>query len=297
MEQTSVYNQIESNKQRTYVIMTLFTVLVVGVVWVFSQALGWGLESIWIAVGFTLLMNLFSYYFSDSLVLGLSKAKQIKKEDHPTLFRTVENLCIASGMTMPKVYIIEDSAPNAFATGRDPKHASVAITRGLLDKLNKLELEGVIGHELSHIRNYDTRLMIIVSVLVGLVALLADWFLRASWYQSRSEENRRGSGIYIILAIILSILAPLIAQAIRAAVSRRREFLADASSALLTRYPDGLADALLKISQDKEPLEVANRATAHLYIVNPLKDYTNWLNKLFSTHPPIEERVKILRAM
>lgn len=296
MEKTSVYNQIESNKQRTYLIMILFTVFVVVVVWVFSQALGWGYESIWIAVGFTLLMNLFSYYFSDNLVLSLSKAKQIKKEDHPVLFRTVENLCLASGMPLPKIYIIEDSAPNAFATGRDPKRASVAITRGLLDKLNKLELEGVIGHELSHIKNYDTRLMIIVSVLVGLSALLADWFLRASWYQS-SGENRKSSGIYIILALILSILAPLIAQVIRAVISRRREFLADASSALLTRYPDGLAEALLKISQDKEPLEVANRATAHLYIVNPLKDYTNWLNKLFSTHPPIEERVKALRAM
>lgn len=297
MENVTVYNQIEGNKQRTYLIMTLFTVFVVVAVWVFSQALGWGPESIWIAVGFTLIMNLLSYYFSDSLVLSLSKAKQIKKEDHLVLFRTVENLCIASGMPLPKIYIIEDSAPNAFATGRDPKHASVAITRGLLEKLSKLELEGVIGHELSHIKNYDTRLMIIVSVLVGLVALLADWFLRASWYQSRSGEDRKGSGIYIILALLLSILAPIIAQAIRAAVSRRREFLADASSALLTRYPDGLAEALLKISQDKEPLEVANRATAHLYIVNPLKDYTNWLNKLFSTHPPIEERVKALRAM
>src|SRR3989338_7483070 len=175
-----------------------------------------------------------------------------------TAYNIVENLCIGAGLPIPKIYVIDDSAPNAFATGRDPKHASIALTTGLLNKLEKIELEGVVGHELSHIRNYDTRIMVVVSVLVGFVALLAYWFFRASWFRSSDRDDRKSGGVFVIVALILAILAPLIAQVIKAAISRRREFLADASSALLTRYPDGLADALMKISSDKEVLEVAN---------------------------------------
>jgi heat shock protein HtpX len=204
---------------------------------------------------------------------------------------------------MPKIYIIEDSAPNAFATGRDPEHAVVAVTTGILEKLNKLELEGVIAHELSHVKNYDTRLMAIVSILVGVVALMADYFMRSLWFGGRRDDDERGSGqlqlIFLAVGIVLAILSPIIATLIQLAISRKREFLADASGALLTRYPEGLASALEKIAKDKEPLEVANNATAHLYIANPFKgkEVTHWFSSLFDTHPPIEERIKILRSM
>ena len=231
--------------------------------------------------------------------MAISGARQIQKKDNLTLFRTVENLCIASGLPMPKIYIIEDTAPNAFATGRDPQHAAIAFTTGILGKLNKLELEGVTAHELSHVGNYDTRLMSIVAILVGTIALAADFFLRISFY-SRRDRDREGNAIFMILGLAMAILAPIIATLIQLAISRKREFLADASGALLTRNPDSLADALIKISNDKEPLEVANKATAHLYIINPLKNQKNavgWFAGLFNTHPPIEERVKTLRAM
>ena len=202
---------------------------------------------------------------------------------------------------MPKIYIINDSAPNAFATGRDPNHSVVCVTTGILDKLDKIELEGVIAHELSHVRNYDIRLMAIVVILVGLVALLADIFMRSLWYGGNRRRDDKGSsqGIFLLIGIILAILSPLIATLIQLAVSRKREFLADASGALLTRYPEGLASALEKISADKEPLEVANNATAHLYIANPFKGKIqgSWFSNLFNTHPPIEERIKILRSM
>ncbi|KKR60761.1 MAG: Protease HtpX-like protein [Candidatus Curtissbacteria bacterium GW2011_GWD1_40_8] len=235
--------------------------------------------------------------------MTISGAKQIPKKDNPTLFRTVENLCIASGLPMPKIYIIDDSAPNAFATGRDPKHAAIAFTTGILDKLSKLELEGVTAHELSHVGNYDTRLMTIVSILVGSVALLTDFFIRITWLgggRRDRDENSSASGIIMVIALVMAILAPIIATLIQLAISRKREFLADASGALLTRNPDGLADALLKIFKDKEPLEVANKATAHLYIVNPFKNphkLVGTFANLFNTHPPIEQRVKALRAM
>jgi heat shock protein HtpX len=276
------------------------------VVYIFTNALGFRGPS---ALGFSGIaliiagiMNFFSYYYSDKMVMAISGAKQIQKKDSPTLFRTVENLCIASGLPMPKVYVIDDSAPNAFATGRDPKHAAIAFTTGILEKLSKLELEGVTAHELSHVGNYDTRLMSIVSILVGLVALLADWFLRITWLGggNRDDDKDSSSAIFMIIALVLAILAPIVAVLIQLAISRKREFLADASGALLTRNPDELADALLKISADKEPLEVANKATAHLYIVNPFKEghkLRGAFANLFNTHPPIEERVKALRAM
>jgi heat shock protein HtpX len=270
--------------------------------YVYGNASGYGLSFVGIALIISGLMSFASYYYSDKIILGMSKAKQIKKSDNPEFFRIVENLCIGAGIPMPKVYVIEDSAPNAFATGRDPKHAVVCATTGILQKLNKIELEGVIGHELSHIRNFDIRLMAIVVVLVGLVALLADFFMRSLWYgggRRNSREGNNAQGIFLLIGIVLAILSPIIATLIQLAVSRKREFLADASGVLLTRYPEGLATALEKIAKDKEPLEVANNATAHLYISNPFKGKISgsFFASLFNTHPPIEERIKILRSM
>lgn len=302
----TAYTHISSNRFKTWLIMFLFVIFVTGVVYVFTRALGYTGPS---ALGFTGIalivtgvMNIVTYYNSDKMVMAISRAKQIKKHDNPTLFRIIENLSIASGLPMPKVYIIQDTATNAFATGRNPKHASIAFTTGILEKLDKRELEGVAAHELSHVGNYDTRLMTVVSILVGTIALLADWYLRATWFGagSRDDDNRGSAGaIFAVLAIVMAILAPIIGILIQLSISRKRELLADASGALLTRDPDSLADALLKISQDSEPLEVANRATAHLYIVNPFKgkQINASFANLFNTHPPVEERVKALRAM
>lgn len=300
----TIYNQIDANRRKTWLIMFLFSLFIVAVAYIFTIALGYRGPG---ALGFlgmffiiSGLMNLASYYWSDKVVMAISGAKQISQKDNPTLFRTVENLCIGAGQPMPKIYIMNEDAPNAFATGRDPKHAAIAVTTGLLAKLEKLELEGVIAHELSHVKNYDTRLMTVVVILVGLVVLLADFFLRAQfWGRGDNEDRGRGAAVFMILALIAAILAPIAAQLIQLAISRRREFLADASGALLTRYPDGLADALEKIAADRVPLRMANTATAHLYIANPFKgkQATSWLTKLFMTHPSVEERIKVLRQM
>ena len=301
----TAYTQVSSNRLKTWLIMFFFAFFVTVVFYVFASAYGFDAPSALGISGIALIiagiMNFFSYYTSDKLVMAISGAKQIQKKDNPDLFRTVENLCIASGLPMPKIYIIEDTAPNAFATGRDPKHAAIAFTGGILSKLSKLELEGVTAHELSHVGNYDTRLMTIVSILVGTVALAADFFLRISFYSRGDRDNDRGgNAIFLALGLVMAILAPIIAMLIQLAISRKREFLADAFGALLTRNPDSLADALLKISKDKEPLEAANKATAHLYITNPLKNQKNAIGlfaNLFNTHPPIDQRVKALRAM
>lgn len=300
----TAWDRVSQNVFKTWLIMFFFSLFTVVVVYVLARGLGFGqvggLGIVGIALIIAGLMNFISYFYSDKIVLGISGAKQIKKADNPTLFRLVQNLCIAAGLPLPKIYIINDTATNAFATGRDSKHAAIAFTKGIIQKLDKLELEGVTAHELSHVGNRDTLVMAVVSILVGTIALLSDWFLRAMWYGGRDDDrDSRGNTIFLILAIAAAILAPIIATLIQLAVSRRREFLADASGALLTRYPEGLASALLKISADKEPLEVANRGTAHLYIVNPLKGKTatSWFAGLFNTHPPITERVKILRSM
>lgn len=298
----NIYSQISANKWKTWLIIVLFVVFITTILFVYGKASGYGLSYAGIGLIFSGIMALSSYYYSDKMILGMSGAKQIKKSDSPMLFRTVENLCIGAGIPMPKVYTINDSAPNAFATGRDPKHSVVCVTTGLLDKLNKAELEGVIAHELSHVRNYDIRLMAVVVILVGLVALLADFFMRSLWYgDRRGRDDRSGNAqsIFLLIGIILAILSPLIASLIQLAISRKREFLADASGALLTRYPEGLASALEKISKDHEPLEAANNATAHLYISNPFKGKIqgSWFTNLFNTHPPIAERIKILRSM
>ncbi|MBI2594634.1 M48 family metallopeptidase [Candidatus Curtissbacteria bacterium] len=300
----TAYTQVSSNRFKTWIIMLLFAFFITFVVYVFTIFLGFEGPS---ALGFSGIaliiagiLNFFSYYNSDKIVMAISRAKQIKKKDNPQLFRVVENLCIASGLPVPKIYTINDSAPNAFATGRDPEHASIAFTSGILGKLTKLELEGVAAHELSHVGNYDTRVMTIVSILVGTVALASDFFLRISFYSNRDREDNRGSGVLVALGLVMAILAPIIATLIQLAISRKRELLADASGAVLTRNPDALADALLKISGDREPLEVANKATAHIYISDPLKNQKNaigWFAGLFNTHPPISDRVKVLRAM
>jgi len=298
----TAWDQVSGNTFKTWLIMFFFSLFTVGVVYVLSRGFGYGetggLGMVGIALIFAGLMNFVSYYYSDKIVLGISGAKPVKKEDNHALYRMVENLCLTSGLPLPKIYTIQDSATNAFATGRDPKHAAIAFTTGILQKLNKQELEGVTAHELSHVGNRDTLLLSVVSILVGMIALLSDWFLRSMWYGGRDRDNKSGT-IFMVLALVAAILAPIVATLIQLAVSRRRELLADASGVLLTRYPAGLANALLKISQDKEPLEVANRGTAHLYIVNPLKGQQaiGWFASLFNTHPPIEVRIKALREM
>lgn len=297
----NIYSQISANKFKTWLIILLFILFITTLLYIYGKAVGYGLSFVGMALVISGLMSFGSYYYSDKMILGMSSAKQIAKKNHPELFRIVENLCIGAGVPMPKIYIIEDSAPNAFATGRDPKHSVVCVTTGILQKLNKVELEGVIAHELSHVQNYDIRLMAIVVILVGLVALFADFFMRSLWLSGnrRSKASNSSQGIFLVVGIALAILSPIIAMFIQMAVSRKREFLADASGALLTRYPKGLASALQKIAKDKEPLEVANNATAHLYIANPFKGKasSNWFAGLFNTHPPIEERIKILRSM
>ncbi|MDD3005995.1 MAG: M48 family metallopeptidase [Candidatus Pacebacteria bacterium] len=291
----TLYTQSDSNTRKTYLLISFFLIFVIAVGWVFSQAMG-SSDILYIAVIFSTLMSVGSYWYSDKLVLSMSKARLVEFEDNKELYRLVENLCITAGLPLPKIYIIDDSAPNAFATGRDPQHAVIAVTSGILQKLDRSELEGVIAHELSHIGNRDILLATVVVVLVGVVALLADYFKHMLFWGGGRDNDNKGGNLYImILAILLSILAPLFAMLIQLAISRKREFLADADGALLTRYPEGLASALEKISSDQEPLEVANRATAHLYIASPFKG--NKVSKLFMTHPPIEERVAVLRGM
>jgi len=284
-------------------LLGLFLVFVIGLGYLLSYVFDNQLILI-IAVIIAVTQALVSYYYSDSITLAVSGAKEVpRKEPFLEIHRVVENLSITGGLPKPKIYLIEDTAPNAFATGRDPKHASIAVTSGLLEKLDKNELEGVIAHELSHVGNYDIRLMTVIVILVGIVALLSDFFLRWTWFGGRRRSDGDSGQLGLILfavAIIMAILAPLAATLIQLAISRKREFLADASGSLLTRYPDGLASALEKISKDREPLEVANKATAHLYIENPFKETSEnrgWLAGLFDTHPPVEERIKRLRAM
>ena len=249
-------------------------------------------------------MSFTSYWHSDKIVLKMTHAKPIKKEQAPELYRIVENLCITAGTPMPRIYILKESQPNAFATGRDEKHAVVAVTKGLLDKLKRVELEGVIAHELSHIKNRDILLQTVVVILAGIIALVSYFFLRISFLGGMGgRRSSRGGGsaglIILIVGLIAAILAPLAATLIKLAISRKREFLADASGALLTRYPQGLARALEKISADSAPMKVANSATSHLFISSPFKgkQSKSWFTKLFMTHPPVEERTKALRGM
>lgn len=299
------YQHITKNKTESWLLIAAFLVLIAALGYLFSVRFG-DVRILYFAVGFSVLSSLVSYYLSDSITLALSGARAVDRQSAPDLYRLVENLCIGAGLPAPKVYVIEDSAPNAFATGRDPEHAAVCFTTGILQKLDRTELEGVVAHELSHIGNYDIRVMTLVVVLVGTVTLLADWTLRASFFGGRGRgSDRSGNQLQAglaILGLILALLSPIIATLIKLAVSRKREFLADASGALLTRHPEGLARALEKLAGDREPLEAANKATAHLYIVNPLKGHeghgsTGWFASLFNTHPPVTERIRRLREM
>ncbi len=277
--------------------ITLFLFFIIGLGWVFSYQFNSPIILV-MAVVFSTMMSFASYWYSDKIVLRMSRAQEIKKEDNPELYRLVENLCITAGLPLPKIYIIDEMALNAFATGRNPEHAVIAVTRGLLEKLDRTELEGVLAHELSHIGNRDILLQTVVVILVGLVVLLSDWFLRWTWLGGRRRDSREGgqlAAIMLLIGIGLAILSPFFAFLIQMAISRKREFLADASGALLTRYPEGLARALEKISTDRTPLRVANKAMAHMYIANPFKGRK--VAKWFMTHPPVEERIKNLRGM
>lgn len=295
----TLYTQAESNTRKTWLLITGFLIFIIGLGYLFSYLLDSSTILI-IAVIFSFLMSFGSYWYSDKIVLAMAKAKPIEKKDSPELYRIVENLSITAGLPMPKIYIIEERQPNAFATGRNAKHAVVAVTRGILEKLDRVELEGVIAHELSHIGNKDMLLSTVIVILVGIVALLSNFFLRISFWGGTRRDSRDSGGVLLmILGIVAAILAPIAATLIQLAISRKREFLADATGALLTRHPEGLARALEKISQDQTPLRTANNATSHLYIQNPFKgkQKTSWFTKLFMTHPPIEERVRALRGM
>lgn len=296
----NLYSHKDSNIRKTWLLMTVFLVLIIFIGWLFGYIYN-SPGILYFAVGLSLFMNLFAYWYSDKVALAMSGAKPASRETHLELFRVIENLSITAGLPMPRVYVIHSSQINAFATGRNPNHAAVAVTEGALMKLNKNELEGVMAHELSHIGNKDILISSVVVVLAGLIAILADWFLRASVFGGFGgrDDNKQGGAIILLLGLAIAILAPLIATVIRLAVSRKREFLADASGALLTRYPEGLASALEKIAQDQTPMRHAHSGTAHLFISNPFKgkQITSGFAKLFLTHPPIEERIRILRGM
>ncbi len=299
-----MYEQIASNKRKSIFLIFFFLVLIAALGWVFGQITEFGSYALIPAVVIALLMTWGSYYYSDKIVLAVSKARPVTKQEYPYLYNIVEGLALAAGLPKPRCYVIADTAPNAFASGRNPEKAVVVVTEGLLKKLNRAELEGVIAHEMSHIKNYDIRVQTLAVVMVGVVVLLSDWILRSFlWGGRRRRSSDKSSGnagaILIIVALALAVLSPLIAQLLKMAVSRKREFLADADGAMLTRYPPGLASALKKLSADKESLEVANKATAHMYIINPLKDHKRGagMAKLFSTHPPVEERIAALEKM
>lgn len=300
----NIYEQVDANKRKSALIIVLFVAFIAGVAYVLARGLGFdGLSFVGWALVLSGIMSFASYYWSDRIILNLSGARPASRKKDFHFYTVTQNLCLAAQIPLPKLYVIDDTAMNAFATGRDPQHAVVVATTGILAKLDRTELEGVIAHELSHVRNYDIRLMSIVTILVGVVTLLADWFLRMTYWGRGRRDDREGNqatAIFMLLGFILALLSPLIANLIKLAVSRRREFLADASGAVLTKFPDGLARALAKLAADREPLEAANKATAHLYIVNPLRNIHSgigWFAGLFNTHPPIKDRVAALRQM
>lgn len=297
----NLYAQAESNIRKTWLYLFFFLILIITISWVVSYYLQSPII-LYVVVAVSILMNFFAYWKSDKIVLSINKAKEIVKSDNPELYRLVENLSITAGLPVPKVYIINSEQPNAFATGRDANHAVIAVTTGLLEKLDRVELEGVIAHELSHIGNKDILLQTIIVVLVGFIVILTNFFFRISFWGGMGGGNRGGGQIkiaIIIIALALAILSPILAQLIKLAISRKRELLADSSGALLTRYPEGLARALEKIAADPNVLKSANDATAHLYITSPFrgKEKKRWLHKLFLTHPPLEQRVSFLRGM
>lgn len=297
-----IQESILQNKLKTWLIMLLFAVFIPMIIYVFVKALGFSVSYVWFALFFAALTSIGSYFYSDKLVLATSGAKEAKKEDFPLFYSIVEKLSKEDNLPMPKLYVMNDESMNAFATGRSPDKAVVAATSGILSKMNKVELEGVFAHELSHVKNFDIRLMAVVSILVGFIAFLSNIFTNSlifGGFGGGNRDERDNSGaIFMIIGLIFAILSPIVATLIQLAVSRKRELLADASGAYLTKYPEGLAMALETLEKDTRTLKSANTATAHLYIVNPFKgrDKT-WLVNLFQTHPPLEERIRILRTM
>ena len=287
-----LYNQAMNSRQKTWFLLLGFFIFVIGIGYFFSYLFG-SSQILYFAVIFSVLMSFISYWYSDKIVLKMAKAKPISRENYPEIYEIVKNLSLKAKLPLPKIYLIEEAQPNAFATGRNEKKAVVAITRGLVEKLNREEIEGVIGHELSHIRNKDILLQTMIVVLVGFVAILSRMFLWSSFFGGRRNQN--SSGILAILGLVAAILAPVAATLIQFAISRKREFLADASSAFLTKNPEGLASALEKIAADKTPMKTAREETSHLYITNPLRGQN--ISKLFMTHPPVEERIEALRGM
>lgn len=288
----NLYQLAERNIRKTWLLLFVFLILFIGLGWLLAYVFD-NLSILLIAVVLSITMSFSSYWFSDKIILSMTHAKAIEKKDNPELYRTVENLCITTGLPLPKIYILDEQQPNAFATGRDENHAVVAVTKGLLDKLERVELEGVIAHELGHIKNKDMLLQTMIVVLVGVIAFIANIFLRVG---VRDRRDSRGNGIIALLGIIAIILAPIVANLIKLAISRKREFLADASGALITRYPEGLASALEKIASDSTPMKKQSTSIAHLFISSPFKD-KSFVSRLYSTHPPVEERVAALRGM
>lgn len=311
----NIYEQVDANKWKSGVVVVIFAVVTAVSIYFISMGMAayfggsggvreiGGVGVIGMALIISGLMSFTGYWFSDKIVLGISRAKPADRKKDFLFYTVAENMSLAAQVPMPKLYVIDDTAPNAFATGRDPQHAVICATTGILSKLNRTELEGVVAHEMSHVQNYDIRLMSVVSVLVGMVVLLGDMFMRVTWWGGRGRGDRddKGSGaIFIVIGLIFAILSPIVAQLIQLSISRRRELLADASAVKLTRQPEGLLNALVKISADRKPLEVANKATAHLYIINPFKGVhgtRDWLAGMFNTHPSLAERVKQLRGM
>jgi len=293
-----MYNEIASNKRRSVILMVIFIAIIIFLGYIYDQLWGAGdYSGILFAIILSFGMTAISYFQGDKIALWTNGAKAITKEENRYVYNLVENLCITAGLPIPNIYIIEDSAINAFATGRKPEYASIALTRGAIEKLNNEELEGVIAHEISHIKNYDIRFMTLVAVLVGTITIMSDIIWRIRFWGGRRNKNGEGqlSVILLIIGVVFAILSPIIAELIKLAISRRREYLADASAALLTRYPDGLANALEKIQKENQPMQNVAAATAHLYIANPFSQHS--FKSLFSTHPPIEERIKKLRTM
>jgi len=297
----SIGSQIQANKTKTALLMAGFVTFIVLAAYIMGNAFGYGNSWLIWAILFSVISSFGSYYWGDKLVLAMSGARPADRKQDFDFYTVAENLAIAAGIPKPRLYVIDDTAMNAFATGRDPEHAVVCATTGLLSRLERREIEGVIAHELSHIKNFDTRLMAVVAVLVGTIAFLADMFMRTLWWGGRRSRDRdRGvGGIFLIVGIVLAILSPVVATIIQLAISRKRELLADASGAMLTRYPEGLARALEKLGNDKEVLNGATNATAHLFITNPFKgkNVGAWFSGLFDTHPPIDERISLLRSM
>jgi heat shock protein HtpX len=288
-----MYSDIAANKRKTFIIIAVFILLVAGLIWLFDLLFGG--QSVGVFYGGVIgaaIYVLITYFAGTRLALAINRAHEIKKSDNPRLWRTVENLTITDGLPMPKVYVMDDPAPNAFATGRNPKHSAVCVTTGLLQIMDDSELEGVLAHEMGHVKNYDIRVSMVAFALTAVISLIADIMLRLTWF---SDDERENNGLFLIFGIIAAVLAPLVATLIQLAISRQREYLADATGALTTRYPEGLASALEKIAQTGSTLRVQNSSTAHLFFANPLKSSS--LASLFSTHPPIEDRVARLRSM